>query len=558
MHLVVILVQEQFARKKCFRGGGQMKRLLSIISVLALFILGFGFQQNVLAANPVGTTISDVAITSTFDEFNSDITNHVYDVAYGATVSFDTSLASVSGYSFLFWQVNGTVQSNLPVDYSFTVTNNLDLVGVFKPTSKYAVVFMDSNGAMIDVVYVTSGADATSLAPSTAAYSKPGYEIASTPWDEELTNVTTDLVATLQYVPVSGPTEFTLAVENGTDLTGEGLGTYDLNTVVTVEADADTAYQEFMYWRVGGRIVSNQATYSFTLLQNTTITAVFGGIGRWVDEPVVTLTDGLSLRSGYDSFLGQYYLPSGLTYVEHGLVVSPTTADPTLDTSDMVQYSSTKINGTTKEFLMSLDNTSGVGNVRAYLVYIDGSNVLHTVYSENEVYASDLFISEYIEGGGTNKVIEIFNGTGVSVDLSAYYLELYSNGAATPSATVQLIGTLPHGEVVTLYNSGATADFKGLGYISIQNNSVINFNGDDALVLRNGEVDIDIFGQTGYDPGSAWTVNTITTVNKTLVRKISILSGRTDTGAFDPSVEWDQYAQDEWHYLGWHDADLRP
>jgi len=533
-----------------------MKRLLSLVSIFALFILGFGFQQQVKAATPVGVAVN-FTVTSYFNASNIVVSDPV-EIAYGATVSMDGSLSSLENFTFLFWQVNGTAQTALPIDYQFTVTNNLELIGVFKPSDKFAVVFRDSNGALIDVAYVSSGADATSLAPSTAAYSKPGLEISSTPWNATLTNVTTDLVATLQYVPVETPSTFTLVVENGTDETVDGTGTYDLNTVVTVQADADTAYQEFMYWRVGDKIVSNQATYSFTVLKNTTITAVFGGIGRWVDEPLVTLGDALNLRSGYDSFLGQYYLPAGLTYVEHGLVVHASIESPTLDDADMDQYASTKINGSTREFLMSLDNTSGVGNVRAYLVYKDGSNVLHTIYSEKEVYATDLFISEYIEGGSFNKVIEIYNGTGATVDLTGYFLDLYSNGSPTISYTQTLSGLLPQGEVVTVYHGSATTDFKDKGYINFSNSNVANFNGDDTVVLRHNSTNIDIFGQIGFDPGSAWTSNGITTVNKTLVRKYSVLSGRTDVGVFDPSIEWDQYNQDVFVYLGWHDADLRP
>ena len=45
--------------------------------------------------------------------------------------------------------------------------------------------------------------------------------------------------------------------------------------------------------------------------------------------------------------------------------------------------------------------------------------------------ATDLIISEYIEGSSFNKAIEIYNGTGAAIDLSEYSLELYSNGAAT-------------------------------------------------------------------------------------------------------------------------------
>ena len=40
----------------------------------------------------------------------------------------------------------------------------------------------------------------------------------------------------------------------------------------------------------------------------------------------------------------------------------------------------------------------------------------------------EIFISEYLEGWGNNKAIELFNPTNASVDLSDYRLERYSNG----------------------------------------------------------------------------------------------------------------------------------
>ena len=63
---------------------------------------------------------------------------------------------------------------------------------------------------------------------------------------------------------------------------------------------------------------------------------------------------------------------------------------------------------------------------------------------------SELFFSEYIEGSGYNKVVEIYNGTGGAIDLSAYTLELYSNGAATPTASTSLSGTLADGDVYVI------------------------------------------------------------------------------------------------------------
>ena len=54
---------------------------------------------------------------------------------------------------------------------------------------------------------------------------------------------------------------------------------------------------------------------------------------------------------------------------------------------------------------------------------------------------SDLFISEYVEGSGNNKAIELYNPTNEAIDLSAYQLVRYSNGEFEPSA-VGLTGTI--------------------------------------------------------------------------------------------------------------------
>ena len=76
------------------------------------------------------------------------------------------------------------------------------------------------------------------------------------------------------------------------------------------------------------------------------------------------------------------------------------------------------------------------------------------ITAEAATNAADLIISEYIVGVlGTNKAIELYNGTGKTVDLSEYSLELYSNGAATASQTLKLSGTLQNGQTYVIYNS---------------------------------------------------------------------------------------------------------
>ena len=169
---------------------------------------------------------------------------------------------------------------------------------------------------------------------------------------------------------------------------------------------------------------------------------------------------------------------------------------------------------------------------------------------------TELFISEYIEGSSFNKAIEIYNGTGAPVDLAAgvYTLELYSNGASSPNSTAALTGTIASGDVYVLSNSGAAlADIIAQSDVT---SGVINFNGDDALVLKKGGVVIDSFGQVGVDPGSEWPNGS---KEDTLLRKTAIEAGDTNPDdAFDTSTEWDVFGQNYTDNLGCHPAPCSP
>ncbi len=169
--------------------------------------------------------------------------------------------------------------------------------------------------------------------------------------------------------------------------------------------------------------------------------------------------------------------------------------------------------------------------------------------------ATELFLSEYIEGSSFNKAIEIYNGTGAAVDLAAgvYRLELYSNGAATASQSVALTGSLADGEVYVLAN--ASADALILAQTDLTSNAVINFNGDDAVALRKNGVLIDVIGQIGFDPGSEWGTGLASTADNTIRRKSTVCSGDTNgADAFAPAGEWDGFANNSFDGLGAHTA----
>ncbi len=163
--------------------------------------------------------------------------------------------------------------------------------------------------------------------------------------------------------------------------------------------------------------------------------------------------------------------------------------------------------------------------------------------------ASDLFFSEYVEGSGNNKYLEIYNGTGSIIDLSTYSVHLYSNGALSPSQNLSLSGSLADGTVYIIGNSSGALT----GFVVDETSAVTNFNGDDTITLLNNGTLIDCIGQIGFDPGSAWGISPTRTADATLVRKSTVTSGDSDgSDAFDPSAEWDGYASDTATYLGSH------
>lgn len=201
-----------------------------------------------------------------------------------------------------------------------------------------------------------------------------------------------------------------------------------------------------------------------------------------------------------------------------------------------------------------------------------GGNILHSspgavdqyltavgTVSGTVSYATELFISEYVEGSSYNKAIEIFNGTGTTKDLSDYKLNLFSNGS-TSFSSYDLSGQLPHGQVFVVAHPSAVPAI--LNIANATNSTICNYNGDDAIALyRNSTFShVDIFGVIGNDPGTAWiAAGGYSTVDKTLVRKATVNSGVTvnpsGTGEFaftTLATDWDLYPIDYIGNLGAH------
>lgn len=146
------------------------------------------------------------------------------------------------------------------------------------------------------------------------------------------------------------------------------------------------------------------------------------------------------------------------------------------------------------------------------------------IYSQ----ATDLLISEYGEGtSGNSKYIEIYNGTGATVNLANYALWRVTNGGTWPEDNYSFTtGTLADGATLVVgHNAGDVpgADEYDTGFCS--------WNGNDAVGLVKSGALIDVIGTDGADPGTGWDVagTNNATANRKITRKATICS---------PNVNW--------------------
>ncbi|VXB42017.1 conserved exported hypothetical protein [Flavobacterium sp. 9AF] len=112
-------------------------------------------------------------------------------------------------------------------------------------------------------------------------------------------------------------------------------------------------------------------------------------------------------------------------------------------------------------------------------------------------YPTDLFISEVTDAqSGSLTYIEIYNGTGATVDLSSYKLRLYNGGGYPGPATNEYVlsGMLNNDDVV-IVKIGSSANVAGI----VPNLSFTGFNinnNDNIRLTDLANVDVDVWGNT--------------------------------------------------------------
>ena len=169
-----------------------------------------------------------------------------------------------------------------------------------------------------------------------------------------------------------------------------------------------------------------------------------------------------------------------------------------------------------------------------------------------------LFFSEYIAGPGGYAALEIFNGTGIPIDLALddYQVQFYFDGAGEAGVTIVLTGSVAAGETYILVPRAAAPPLLAAADQLCEQSF---FDGNDAVVLRQREMIIDVIGQVGFNPGGAWGSEPVTTRDIILRRKAAITTGDVNsTDLFEPALEWEAWSLAELAGLGAHTLAASP
>ena len=164
---------------------------------------------------------------------------------------------------------------------------------------------------------------------------------------------------------------------------------------------------------------------------------------------------------------------------------------------------------------------------------------------------SRVIISEYIEGVGSNKAIELYNATPFPVDLDNYDLFAYNNGDTSFIVLDTPEGILQPGEAYVVCSSQADGSLLALADNSTA--SMNNFNGNDAIVLAYNLEAVDIIGVVG-DTVNEWTFGLASTLNQGLRRKFEINAPTTNWEL--SAGEWLSFDNADYSNLGVHTAQV--
>lgn len=193
---------------------------------------------------------------------------------YGQTAT--ASAQPNEGWDFVSWSENGSVVSE-EANYSFTVTNNRNLVATFSQVLYQVILTASpSEGGTV------SGEGYYGKFSQVTVWAAPNNGWNFLYWTEDGTVVSTNLSYSF---PLSSdkhltahfaPQEVLITADVNEYMAGmvSGSGIYYYGDEVVMEATAMSGYT-FAFWKENSQVVSTQTVYQFTAETNRNLTAVF-------------------------------------------------------------------------------------------------------------------------------------------------------------------------------------------------------------------------------------------------------------------------------------------
>jgi hypothetical protein len=135
--------------------------------------------------------------------------------------------------------------------------------------------------------------------------------------------------------------------------------------------------------------------------------------------------------------------------------------------------------------------------------------------------AGDLIISTYIEGSSWNKAVEVYNGTGKTIDLSKYALRKQSNGDGAFGTVLKLTGLLENNKTFTVIHKSATNSTL-VQKADLLTDTLLQVNGNDAIALTRSGMIVDMVGEANAGANVIWGLDVTLQRKNTVTHPYSI------------------------------------
>ena len=210
------------------------------------------------------------------------------------------------------------------------------------------------------------------------------------------------------------------------------------------------------------------------------------------------------------------------------------------DNSTTIEYDvfvDGNLNGTTANINYDVTDLTNSATYSVSVLAKDATNNMsaqsapvNATTTDGSSNVSELFFSEYVEGSGYNKALEIVNLTGNNINLLPYTIKRQSDGIW--ESPLQLVGTIDVNNVYVIINASSTnSKLQEEKDLEVANVTPMTFNGDDRVGLFKNDVLIDIIGD--LDGTDTFAENT------TLRRKNDVTAPNT---VYSEQGEWNFFS----------------